>query len=156
MPPIKKILCPVDFSDFSHQALNQAGELALHFGAELCVLHITPSVENIYNNLAYSGGISFDVQAYGNGLREAALRELQQIVERENFAKIKVSPLLGEGNPADEIINTTRTEQIDLVVIATHGIGGWRHFIFGSVAEKVIRLSRCPVLVTRAKEVEGN
>jgi len=54
------------------------------------------------------------------------------------------------GGAADEIIRISGEEKVDLIVIATHGQTGWRHMVFGSVAEKVVRLAPCPVLTVRA------
>jgi universal stress protein A len=58
------------------------------------------------------------------------------------------------GDPAPEIVRLAEQEVVDLIVIATHGQSGWRHFVFGSVAEKVVRLAPCPVLTIRAPREE--
>lgn len=155
MLPIKRILCPIDFSDFSLRALDQAGELATHFGAELCVLHVVQSPETSFALYPYGGEVTWNIADYQKEVREGAERELRKIVERSHQS-IEVRPLLREGNAADEIVNAAELGHIDLIVIATHGLGGWRHLVFGSVAEKVIRLAPCPVLVLRAAKPEEN
>ena len=68
---------------------------------------------------------------------------------------IGVTTRVIEGNPADQIVDFAKENEMDMIVMATHGLTGWRHFIFGSVAEKVVRLSRCPVLTIPAPE-SGN
>ncbi len=151
MLPFKRILCPVDFSDFSYQALDKAGELAAHFRAQLCVLHVAPPVETAYDLDPYLGPIPSHVADYQEAVTEGARQKLGEVIEHKHFG-IEVLPLLREGNAADEIVNTIGMENSDLIVIATHGLSGWRHLVFGSVAEKVIRLAPCPVLVTHAQK----
>jgi nucleotide-binding universal stress UspA family protein len=63
--------------------------------------------------------------------------------------------LTSVGNPAEEITRVGAGEQVDLVVIATHGLTGWRHLVFGSIAEKVVRLSVCPVLTIPIPQERG-
>ena len=60
--------------------------------------------------------------------------------------EVTLRKVIGHGNPADEIVKEAHGENTDLIVIATHGLAGWRRFIFGSVAEKVIKMAPCPVL----------
>ena len=149
MLPIKKILCPVDFSEFSFRALAQATELATHFKAELFVLHVTQPIETIYQLGLYAGTPSWDIQGYERELRQGAERELVQLLEAEQFRRLEVHPLLRAGLPADQIVEAAHAVEADLLVISTHGLGGWHHLLFGSVAEKVIRMARCPVLISR-------
>jgi nucleotide-binding universal stress UspA family protein len=59
------------------------------------------------------------------------------------------------GGAADEIIRIGEKEKVDLIVIATHGQTGWRHLVFGSVAERVVRLAPCPVLTIRVPHEES-
>lgn len=156
MLPLKRILCPIDFSDFSYQALDQAGELAAHFDAQLCVLHVTQSVEMVYALAPYGGGAPSDIAALEKEARKGAERELRRILKQEHLQQISVQPFLLEGQAADKIVDVAEMEQSDLIVISTHGQGGWRQLVFGSVAEKVIRLAPCPVLVLRAAKAEEN
>lgn len=156
MLPITKILCPVDFSDFSYQALDKAGELAAHFGAELFVLHVMQTLETPYSIAPYEGMISFDVTAYEKALREGAKHHLQEVIERQHPPGVELRPLLREGHAAQQIVEAAQAAEADLIVLSTHGLGGWRHLVFGSVAEKVIRLAHCPVLVTRVANPVAN
>lgn len=155
MLPLQKIICPTDFSNFSYSALEKANELAAHFGAELCVLHVTEPVTMIYGISSFPGSITWDLPAYEQAVFESAEQELAKLVERHHFKTLKVRSMVRRGNPADEIVSAAAQEGADLIVIATHGLTGWRQHIFGSVAEKVLRLAHCPVLVTRVAKPEG-
>jgi universal stress protein A len=64
--------------------------------------------------------------------------------------EIVARPFIGHGDAGYEIVRIARDERADLIVIATHGLTGWRHLIFGSVAERVVRSAACPVLTVRA------
>jgi nucleotide-binding universal stress UspA family protein len=142
MLPFRNILCPTDFSPSSRLALAKAGDLAAHFKAKLYVLHV---VAAIGNELGAEAVTLSDYQ-------DAALVEAQnQIVEEiecvvPQGVDSQVSARLG-GDEAEEIVSTAREAGVDLIVIATHGVTGWRHFVFGSVTEKVLRSAPCPVLV---------
>lgn len=148
--PFKKILAPVDFSPFSFKSLQNAADLASHFGAELCVLHITQPTQNMHYLAPYAPDPNLVTSQLENQ-RKAAQGSMQMMVEKLK-TPFEVSYVLREGAAADEIVNAARDEGTDLIVISTHGIGGWRHLMFGLVAEKVIRLAPCPVLVTHAEK----
>ncbi len=92
MLPVTKSLCPVDFSDFSHQALDKAGELAAHFGAELWVLHVMQTLETAYSIAPYEEMLSFDVTAYEKAIREGAKEQLQSVVERQQTRSSRCGP----------------------------------------------------------------
>ena len=84
--------------------------------------------------------------------REAAdaERQLNELANRLSAKNIRVRRLITHGPVADEIVAVAKNEGVDLVVIATHGATGWSRLVFGSVAEKVVRLAECPVLTVRA------
>ena len=67
-------------------------------------------------------------------------------MERNISGKTKTEALVVHGNVGGEIVNVAEQENVDVIVIATHGSTGWQRFVFGSVAEKVIRMAPCPVL----------
>ncbi|HUV14514.1 MAG TPA: universal stress protein, partial [Acidobacteriota bacterium] len=62
---------------------------------------------------------------------------------------VKSRTMVSYGDPAKEIVRIAEEESVDLIVIATHGLTGWQHLVFGSVAEKVVRTAKCPVLTVR-------
>ena len=159
MLPIKKILCPTDFSEPALEALKVASELAQHFSAVLLVVNIVPPIpvptRPIAGATLAEPGLSpaFDVTSYLMELTNAAKEELQTLVNDHIPQGISVQLSLSSGQPDLEIIKIAKEEKADLIVIATHGQRGWRRFLFGSVAEKVVRLAEGPVLVVHGPPV---
>jgi universal stress protein A len=153
MLPIGKILCPTDFSEASYQALAVAGEIALHFSAELFLLRVVdviPTVEWVVEPTADAPGSSdFDVESYQQELEDQARLTLREVVKQRVPEGVRTHSVVRHGDPADEILRVADEDAVDLIVIATHGRTGFKHFVFGSVAEKVIRLSPHPVLTIR-------
>jgi universal stress protein A len=145
MLPIRKILAPIDFSEVSVETLVQASELTRHFQAELVVVHVIAPVPTLPADPNYS----FEVPAYEEALRANSDKQLAEIVGKHVDDDIVTTRIVGYGDPAREIVRTADEEGADLIVIATHGLTGWQHLVFGSVAEKVVRQARCPVLTVR-------
>lgn len=146
MLTIKKILCSTDFSEPSYEGLKYAIEMASHFGAELCVVHVVPVVPSLPPNPNFV----FEVPEYERALHAEAEQKLRELKEQQIPKEIKARTVIGHGDAGNEIVRLAEDEGADLIVIATHGETGWRYFIFGSVAEKVARLAPCPVLSVRA------
>jgi nucleotide-binding universal stress UspA family protein len=153
MLPIQRILCPLDFSEPSYNALQVAIEMASHFKAELLLAHIVaPTV---------LGPDSVPVFALGGQdeherIVKEATAELQAAVKQRIPIALKARTTIGSGDAADEIVRLSKEDGVDLIVMSTHGLTGWRHLVFGSVAEKVVRLSIVPVLVIPTHEAKGN
>ena len=152
MLPISKILCPSDFSEPSLAALETAAELAGHFGSQLTVLHVVSPVPPVPSGHVLG---PFDVDAYECQLLEDSRSTLSKMVRRrlgDIKAKIRTEAKIRieSGDAAMCIVATATDEQAGLIVIATQGQTGWRRLMFGSVAEKVVRLAACPVLTIRA------
>lgn len=141
MRKIQEIVCPIDFSRPSNAALKAAISLARQYKAELILVSI---VEPLVTGLMLS---VYTYQQYVNRLKKAAREQLKAMITKHVPKGMKASAVVKTGEPADEIVRTTKAQHADLIVIATHGRRGWGHLIFGSVAEKVIRLAPCPVLV---------
>lgn len=151
--PFKRILSPTDFSEPSYEAVKAANELAVHFSAELALIHVVSPVPSIPSPEAVSG---FDVLSYQQEMEVYAKRSLDQVLQERISDEVKVRAMVKLGSAAEQIANTAATEKSDLIVIATHGLTGWRRFVFGSVAEKVVRLAECPVLtIHQPKEPEA-
>lgn len=143
MLPIRKILCPTDFSEPSRKGVETANELAGHHSAELIIISVVTPIPTM------SGpGVpaTYQVGDYYNDMVNYATRSLQEILQRMISSDVKARSFVLQGNAADEIVKKAEAEKVDMIVIATHGWTGWRRFVFGSVAEKVLRLSTCPVL----------
>jgi nucleotide-binding universal stress UspA family protein len=145
--PIKTILCPTDFSEPSFDAVKTASELAIHFGSDLCLAYVVPTIPLPTSDPAYD----FELPEYEKILHDDAVKKLRDLQGEVRSPKLSVRTVVGHGQAADEIVIIAEKEKADLIVIATHGSTGLRHFVFGSVAEKVVRTSSCPVLTLRVK-----
>jgi len=152
MLPIKKILWPTDFSEPSYEALKTAQELAGHFSAELYIVHVVTPIPMLSSATGPSG---FDVGGFHEQLMDTSKESLKDIVKDKIAKKIKTHTRVVMGRAPDEIVSTAEKVKADLIVISTHGETGWRHLVFGSVAEKVVRFSSCPVLTIREPD-NGN
>ena len=152
MLPLTKILWPTDFSKASYEALRTADELALHFSAELILVHAIPPVPLIP---AYDAPAGVVGASYLKEIEGTAKESLDKVARERVSAEITSRQVVVLGNPADEIVTTADEVKADLIIIATHGLTGWRRFIFGSVAEKVIRMAPCPVLSIQVPPEEG-
>jgi nucleotide-binding universal stress UspA family protein len=155
MLPIKKIISPTDFSEPSYAGVKAANELAAQFSAEMILVHVVPPAHP-FPPTRLQG--DFEVLEYSERLIAASRESLDQVAKKMIAAKTPSLTLILEGDPADEIVNLASSETADLIVIASHGWTGWHRFIFGSVAEKVVRFAPCPVLTipaTQGKERRG-
>ena len=148
MLPFKEILYPTDFSEPSYEALKAANELALHFSAELCLVHVVSPDVQTSPDLA---GMDLVLQE----IIDLAANSLQEVVKQRVPKELHTRQIVVQGEAADEIIRISEETKADLIVIATHGQTGWRHMVFGSVAEKVVRLAPCAVLTIRAPHKES-
>jgi universal stress protein A len=153
--PIKKILCPTDFSEPSYEALRAADELASHFSAELVLIHVVSVPTYPATVTPEASASSIDLfTSYQQEMEVYAKNVLDQVTQERVSEGIKSRTRVCLGDAADEIVGTAADENADLIVIATHGLTGWRRFMFGSVAEKVVRLAQCPVLTIREPKGE--
>jgi len=147
MLPLKKVLWPTDFSSASYAALEPAIELAQQFCAELLILHVIPMVSSVLAQY-------IDIEEYQEKQKKFALEEMNRIIKEHINGDIQIHKTVIIGNPSDEIVRFSEKEHVNLVVIATHGESAFHNFVFGSVAEKVLKLSACPVLVLRNPKPE--
>jgi nucleotide-binding universal stress UspA family protein len=152
MLPVTHILCPIDFSESSYKALQTAEELAVHFNAALTVLHV---VQDIPVLPALPTNPSIDVPEYQEKLEEAARIALDMTIKDKVSSVVEAQAMIRSGRPADIIIDVADELKPGFLVISTHGESGVAHFVFGSVAEKVIRHASCPVLTVQADGVES-
>jgi nucleotide-binding universal stress UspA family protein len=151
MLPLKRILVPTDFSEPAKEAFKAAVELAQHFSAQLLMVHVVPPVPVPYQPLV-SPTPAFDITSYLQELVKASKDTLQNYVTENVPEGIPATISVTAGDPAYEILRLAKELESDIIVIATHGHGGWRHFLFGSVAEKVVRQAPCPTLVVHAPQ----
>jgi len=148
MLPLKKILWPTDFSAPSYEALKAANELALHSSAELIMVHVVPPIPII---LTANAPVGFHDPSYPLEMEASARDALRRAVDKNVSKEITTNAMVINGN----LGNVADHEKTDIIVIATHGQTGWRRFMFGSVAEKVIKLAPCAVLSMQVSSEEG-
>ena len=142
---IKKILVPIDFSDYSKNSLKYAANFADQFNSEITLIYVVEPV--IYPPDFSMGQIAIPSVNAEWDLK--AKEELEKLGKQEIPAGTKVSIRIKTGKPFIEIIDTAAEENVDLIIIATHGHSGVEHILFGSTAEKVVRKAPCPVLTLR-------
>ena len=97
---------------------------------------------------------AFRVPAYEQMLNADAEERLNELVGEVTTPGTHIRTIAGHGDAASEIVRIAEKENVDMIVIATHGMAGWRRVVFGSVAERVVRLAKCPVLTTRVSQAE--
>ena len=146
MLPLKKIIWPTDFSDPAYESLKDAVELAEQFSAEMLLVHVVGPLPTIDGALAPTG---FNISAVLKEIEFSAKKSLVKIRRERIPLDIRVRTLVIPGMPAHEIVKLAENENADIIVMPTHGESGWHRFVFGSVAEKVIRHAECPVLAIR-------
>ncbi len=149
MLPLRKIICPTDFSAPSYVALNTACELAAHFSAELVLVHVITPAHILPITGSPEASTAYDVAAYMEAVEKDADDTLARVARERRVLGLSVRTRLVRGDPAAEIVKAVEDEKADIIVIATHGRTGWNRLLFGSVAEKVVRLSVKPVLVVQ-------
>ncbi|HVY25361.1 MAG TPA: universal stress protein [Polyangiaceae bacterium] len=145
MQAFKNILVATDFSSSSERALELAVKLATKFEAKLTLLHVWEVPVYPYMDFVLSSAeLMRNVEQAAEHRLSAALRELQERIPAARS-------LLKMGVPWEQILATAKEEQVDVIVMGTHGRRGVEHFVLGSVAEKVVRLAPVPVLTARSK-----
>jgi nucleotide-binding universal stress UspA family protein len=138
-------LVPIDFSDYADQALDYAMALGQNLQARLTLLHVIHAVP-----LWAEGDMGRTLpDVYLAEVEAAAQRGMEQRRQRVQDAGLEANVLVVHGVPFQTIIDVAQEAQIDLIIMGTHGRTGMKHMLLGSVAEKVVRLAPCPVLVTR-------
>jgi nucleotide-binding universal stress UspA family protein len=142
MPPLSKILVPVDFSERSVAAVQYARNLACHFHAELILVHVLPPIPYAMGGFEFGGVVMTD--AFAERVPEAR-KELDEFLANE-LAGMKVTRIVLEGDPAQMIVDHAHGADVGLIVIPTHGYGPFRRFLLGSVTAKVLHDAECPVL----------
>jgi universal stress protein A len=148
---IKNILLPTDFSNLSLTAAEYAIDIAKQYNAKIHFLNVlekTPPILAIRS-------LDLSEEKIVKTLQEDAESSLKKSLDKISRDKtVEIIPVIIKGVDFEEIVNYTEEHGIDLIVIATHGRTGILHTLLGSVAEKVIRYAKCPVLVITPPESE--
>jgi nucleotide-binding universal stress UspA family protein len=138
----KRICCPIDFSDASRAAMEVAADLARRFGADLLLLHAYPIPGYTFPDGSVVASPRM-MQELADGAQRH-LDEWRRVAEAAGAPRVGTATAIGE--PAHEIVGFAADERVDLLVLGTHGRTGLEHALMGSIAERVVRRARCPVL----------
>jgi len=142
---IEKILCPVDFSEYSLKAYDYAQSLAQHYGARLLLQHVVQPLTSTYPYYAFPDAIN---EVFWN-LETSADQKLSELMSAQHGNGLETQRFVHKGSVSDCILAFAEEQGVDLIVMGTHGRHGFDHLTMGSVAEKVLRKAHCPVLVVR-------
>lgn len=145
--PIKRILIPVDFSVDSLNALRYGGEFAKPFAAEICLLYVIEPI--YYATPADMYVATSDATTLLDEQRRIGVEQLQRLTDELKEKGFRSRGLVETGAPAHVIVQAAIDHHVDLIVMGTHGRTGLAHMLMGSVAEKVVRTAKCPVLTVR-------
>ena len=143
MISLKKILCPIDHSDCSKEALKYAVSFAMKDEAKLYLLHII-DIRSFNDSL-----VSMSQQIPDKETLEQLRMKLLDCIPEDIRDDMDVEATVIQGIPFAEIISTAKEKEIDMIVIGSHGRTGISHMMLGSVSEKVVRKAPCPVLTVR-------
>jgi nucleotide-binding universal stress UspA family protein len=140
----KKLLVPTDFGDGSQAALDEAIELAKAFGAEILLLHAyeIPIV-------GFPDGALVATADLASRIIDGAREGLERVIAQNAGRGVKMTAVLKQGDAPRMIEEAIEEHGAELVVMSTHGRKGFQRAILGSVAEKVVRTAKCPVLTLR-------
>ncbi len=143
---LKRILVPTDFSDNAKLSLNYGCAFAEMFGAELHLLHVLQDLVAIVPE----PGLAFLPPGdFTRELQQSAEKALAELPDAEWSRGKQIVRATRQGPPFLEIVRYAKENEIDMIVLGTHGRGGLAHMLMGSVAEKVVRKAPCPVLTVR-------
>jgi nucleotide-binding universal stress UspA family protein len=151
MVEIKKILFPIDLSNNSAKVFPYVLSLSEKYDADICLLHV---VEDFAK---WGGGIyipHIPLEQYQEDALKGAEKALDNVCEKQFQSYGHFQKKIVYGDPAQEILKAIESEQIDLVVMGTHGRKGLENVIFGSVARYVVRRSPTPVLTINPYKVQ--
>jgi nucleotide-binding universal stress UspA family protein len=150
MITLKRVLVPTDFSEASGSAVKYGKAFAEAFGATLHLLHV---LEDPLIYAPTSEGYLPPPQFFEE-LEQGARQRLDTTLSDAERQKLQAEIVLKKGSPFVEIVRYAKDQNIDLIVMGTHGRGPIAHMLMGSVAEKVVRKAPCPVLTVRHPEHE--
>lgn len=147
MIQLKKILVPTDFSEFSKPAIDYACAIAARFDSQLHLLHVVPDPAMLVPESHAFSAEAMEAQAAA--LIEDAKQRIESLPGNGWENNQPISREVRTGAVFLEIVEYAKSNDIDLIVIGTHGRGGLMHVLLGSVAEKIVRKSPCPVLTVK-------
>jgi nucleotide-binding universal stress UspA family protein len=144
MLKFKKILFPTDFSSCADQAFSHAVYLAREYKAELHMLHAS---------MLFTADYFGYMQDVYLKLRQLAMEHIASVIESHKAEDLKIEKVeKPAASPASFILEYAEENDIDLIIMGTHGRRGFGHLFLGSIAEEVVRLAPCPVFTVRERE----
>ena len=149
--PIQRILCPVDFSDWSRAALHSAVALAGATNAEIIGLFVAPCVLPV----ASQEETSPCAEEADAAMMSAMAEDLEEFLRPAEEAGLTVRVRVKRGDCVQQILEEARDARADIIVMGTHGRSGFQRWVLGSVTDGVLRKAPCPVLAVPRREVRG-
>ena len=141
---VHHVLVPIDFSPYAEQALDYAIALAQKLQAHVTLLHVIQPPLGVGADMGV-----WPSPAFFDELEAAIMCDMEGYLARVTAAGLAGEMVVVPGVPFQEILDTAKKRQVDLIIMGTHGRTGLKHVLLGSVAEKVVRLAPCPVLIAR-------
>src|SRR5262245_61827064 len=138
---LRHVLCPTDYSEFAERALVHAAALARALGGDLTITYVFPYPVPLGGEVPY-----FTSELLGSVARAEQLDKLKAFARPAEAAGVRVRSVLREGDPSREIARLAEELPADLVVLGTHGRGGFERLLLGSVTESLLGRAPCPVL----------
>ncbi|MFZ7137314.1 MAG: universal stress protein [archaeon] len=145
----EKILVAVDGSELSYKSVDYALDLAQKYSAEVKIITVIDAPSDTLVAQA-STFAPQSIKDYEKKLEKAHEQILFKAIQKAKLTpKIPVTKEILEGHPAEKIIETTKKESVDLIIMGSRGLGGLKEFILGSVSDKVADEAPCPVLIIK-------
>lgn len=144
----KKILVPIDGSDFSTLAAQKALFMAVKHEAAITLLHVIPDPHSGKHKANMKPEQVEALESEGHAILEQ-IRSLLETINPEEEGKIGLKTELSWGHPAEVIIEKARLESMDLIVMGSRGLGALSGLLLGSVSDRVSKMAPCPVLIVR-------
>ncbi len=143
---VSRILVPLDFSEHANNGLRHAKELAATYGAKLDLMHV---IEEMVQPAFYEmAGVPPDMVR--SARRQKSRDEMERLFRKAGGPDVPVDYFVVTGKASQDIVEFAREAEIDLIVIATHGLTGIQHLLLGSITEKVVRMAPCPVFTVKS------
>jgi nucleotide-binding universal stress UspA family protein len=146
---IRTILVPSDFSEYSEKAFTWAVAMAEKWRSRLLLLHVVPRPS--YPPMVLE---TFNLADFESSLRAEAEARAREFIGKSQPGPVEVETRVMVGEPFADICQSAAQEQVDLIIMGSHGRTGLSHVLLGSVAERVVRHAPCPVLVV-GKRTQG-
>jgi universal stress protein A len=146
---VQKILVPIDFSTPCNKAFKYALGFARQFGSQIIMIHVIEPAGIVETEPS-------EGEERPRNRNELALAEekMQALTDASGDENLHITSGIRRGVATHEIVQAAERLDVDLIIMATHGLRGWKHFGLGSTADRVARAAPCPVLVVRQRERE--